>query len=217
MFNSTFPLIEAYLHVLVHPFRTHDYWRHNIPLWSDDFKLPKLTMPEALSISWIFWIIGAIAQIILINISLKLLLAHQNENDILYFLIHEADALFPYYLIVFSLLLDLVFFPILVLVQTEVMSWLIKFYAKLLKYQGSVDDVADQITTAALSSHFFSFIPMLGKPLVSIANFFLLYAGLRRNLGVSAPMSFVILMTPWAVLLALFTLFAFTIFCLVTL
>jgi hypothetical protein len=217
MFRDSISLIETYLNIIIHPFRIHDQWRHSIPIWSDPYQLPKITFPEALSISWFFWILGAIFQLLLIQYSLHLILDFQSESAIWDFFISQADALFPYYLLIFSLLLDLIFFPIIVLVQSEVMAFVIKFYAKLLHYEGSKEEMADQIITASLSAHFFSFIPILGKFFVLLSYYFLIYAGLRRNLGASRPLSFIIMATPMAVTFAMFMMFILFIFCLVQL
>lgn len=205
-------LFESYLNALIHPYKTHDYVKHNVPMWDGEVSVPKLNLPEALTLSWIFWIIGGLVQMLVLNSVLSLLLSYQNENDILYLLIDTADALFPYYIILLSLLLDLIFFPILTLIQVEVMNTIIRFYAKLLGQENDTHETADQISTVALSSNFFSFIPLFGKMLVQFSYLFLMYVGLRHNLGASRSLSIVILLTPVFILVASISLLFLSVF-----
>ena len=212
MISSILPLFESYLNALVHPYKTHDYMKFNIPIWDGEVNFPKLNLPEALTLSWIFWIIGSLVQMVILNSVLSLLLSYQNENDILYLLIDTSDALFPYYISLLSLLLDLIFFPIMTLIQVEVMNAIIRFYARLMGHDEDTHQIADQISTVALSSNFFSFIPLFGKMLVQFSYLFLMYVGLRHNLGASRSLSIVILLTPLFILIATLMLFVLSVF-----
>jgi hypothetical protein len=210
-------LLETYFMVLVHPFRIHHQFRYHVSLPGHDQIFVPLKLSEALGISWVFAIIRGLAKIVLINFFLDSFLRLQSDNfpvlqDIIY-----SSGLSTYYFILFSAALDIIFFPISSLVMTEVWNWVIRLFSKWLNPDLPHEEIADQITTHALSSNLFSMIPFLGDLIQSGLHFFLLYAGLRANLGASRPLAWVILLTPSLIAFMALTLFIFMIFCLVTL
>ena len=127
-----------------------------------------------------------------------------------------SSGLSTYYFLLFSASLDIIFFPITALVMTEVWSWMIRTYSRWLNPDMPHEEIADQITTHALSSNLFSIIPFLGDLIQAGLYYFLLYAGLRSNLGASRSLAWVILITPTLLALMLFSLFGFAIFYLVS-
>lgn len=210
-------MIETYLMVLVHPFRIHQQFRHQLPLpnHGPDLYEP-LTLAESLGISWVFAIIRGLFRIIILNFFLASFLEMQSENfPILQDMLMSSGAS-TYYFFLFSAALDIIFFPIATIVLTEVWTWVIKKYAQMLNPDLPHSDIADQITTHALSSHLFSIIPFIGDLIQSALYYFLLYAGLRSNLGASRSLAWVILLTPTVFFLGILSLFAFMIFYLVS-
>jgi ABC-type multidrug transport system permease subunit len=89
-------------------------------------------------------------------------------------------------------------------------------YSKWLNPDQDHEEIADQITTHALSSNLFTIIPFLGDLIQSGLYYFLLYAGLRSNLGASRSLAWVILLTPTVLAMMALTGFVFIIFCLVS-
>lgn len=208
-------MIETYLMVLVHPFRIHQQFRHQLPL-PDQGVYEPLTLAESLGISWIFAILRGLFRIIILNFFLASFLEMQSENfPILQDMLMSSGAS-TYYFFLFSAALDIIFFPIATIVLTEVWTWVIKKYAQMLNPDLPHADIADQITTHALSSHLFSIIPFIGDLIQSVLYYFLLYAGLRSNLGASRSLAWVILLTPTVFFLGILSLFAFMIFYLVS-
>ena len=67
-----------------------------------------------------------------------------------------------YYFFLFSAALDIIFYPIGAIVVTEVWNWVIKLYAKWLNPELPADEIAQQITTSALSSNLFNIVPFAG-------------------------------------------------------
>ena len=213
--KNLMPLLETYIMVLVHPFRIHHQFRYQVNLPGQDHLYAPLKLSEALGISWIFAIIRGLGKILILNVFLESFLRLQSENfpvlqDIIY-----SSGLSTYYFILFSAALDIIFFPISSLVMTEVWSWVIRLFSKWLNPDLPHEEIADQITTHALSSNLFAMIPFLGDLIQSGLHFFLMYAGLRANLGASRSLAWVILITPSLIAMMAISLFAFMIFYLV--
>lgn len=202
--------------VLVHPFRIHQQFRHRLPLPNHDGHLYEpLTLAESLGISWLFAILRGLGRIIVLNFFLQSFLNMQSENfPFLQEMLKNSGAS-SYYFFLFSAALDIIFFPIGTIVMTEVWAWIIRKYAEKLNPELPHDAIADQITTHALSSNLFSIIPFIGDVIQSLLYYFLLYAGLRSNLGASRSLAWVILLTPTVILLMTFSIVMFMVFYLV--
>ena len=209
-------LIETYLMVLVHPFRIHQQFRFNLPIPHHDghFYEP-LTLAESIGISWVFAIVRGLGKIIILNFFLQNFLNMQSENFPFLQELIKSSGSSTYYFLLFSAALDIIFFPVATIVLTEVWSWVIRKYAEVLNPELPHEEIADQITTHALSSNLFTIIPFIGDFIQSLLYYFLLYAGLRSNLGTSKSLAWVILLTPTVALMMMATLFFFVIFYLI--
>lgn len=187
-------LLETYFMVLVHPFRIHQQFRHQLPLpHHHGHVYEPLTLAESLGISWIFAIVRGLARIIMLNFFLQTFISMQSDKfPFLQDLLISSGAS-SYYFFLFSAALDIIFFPIGTIVVTEVWAWIIRKYSELLNPDLPHDEIADQITTHALSSNLFSIIPFIGDFIQFALYYFLLYAGLRSNLGASRSLAWVIL------------------------
>lgn len=209
-------LIETYIMTLVHPFRIHQQFRHQLALPNQDgYLFEPLTLAESLGISWIFAILRGLCKIIILNFFLQQFISMQSENIPFLQELVRSSGISTYYFLLFSAALDIIFFPIGTIIVSEFWSWIIRQYAKWLNPELPADQIADQITTHALSSNLFSMIPILGDMVQIVLYYFLLYAGLRSNLGASRSLAFVILFTPTVFGLMLLSLFSFMIFYLV--
>lgn len=210
-------LLETYFMVLVHPFRIHQQFRHHVTLpgHENQFYLP-LQLSEALGISWVFAIIRGLCKLVLLNFFLQSFINLQSEKfPFLQDLLHSS-GISTYYFLLFSASLDIIFFPVAALVMTEVWAWIIRLYSKWLNPELPHEEIADQITTHALSSNLFTIVPFIGDMIQGGLYFFLLYAGLRSNLGASRSLAAVILLTPSLLAMMVISLFAFTVFYLVS-
>jgi uncharacterized membrane protein YjgN (DUF898 family) len=211
-------LFETYLMVLVHPFRIHQQFRYKLQLpQHDGVTYEPLTLAESLGISWIFALIRGLARIIILNFFLSSFLKLQSENFPFLQELIESSGAASYYFFLFSAALDIIFFPIGAIVLTEVWAWIIRRYSRFLNPNLPHEEIADQITTHALSSNLFSIIPFIGDIIQLFLYYFLLYAGLRSNLGASRSLSWVILMTPTVFFLMLISLLAVIVFYLASL
>ena len=200
-------LIETYLMVLVHPFRIHQQFRFNLPLPHYEGHLFRpLSLAEAIGVSWIFAIMRGLGKIIILNYFLHSFLSMQSETFPFLQQLVQSSGTSTYHFLLFSAALDLIFFPVTTIVMTEVWAWFIKKYAQWLNPELPSEEIADQITTHALSSHVFTIIPFIGDAIQSLLYLFLLYAGLRSNLGASRSLAWVVLMTPTVLFLMFLSL-----------
>lgn len=215
--KSIIELMETYLMVLVHPFRIHQQFRYQVTLPGHENKIfEPLKLSEALGISWVFAIIRGLGKILLLNFFLQSFVNMQSESFPILQDILMSSGLSTYYFLLFSASLDIIFFPITALILTEVWAWMIRIYSKWLNPDLPHEEIADQITTHALSSNLFSIIPFLGDLVQSVLYYFLLYAGIRSNLGASRSLAWVILLTPTLLGAMCLSLFGFAIFYLVS-
>jgi len=206
-------LFETYFVVLVHPFRIHQQFRTQLPMPGHEGHLyPPLTLAESLGLSWIFVIIRGMCKILILNLFLQYFMSVQSENFPILKEIIINSGIPAYSFFLFSAILDLIFFPIIALAMTEFWVWIIKSFTKWLNPDLPKDEIADQITTHALSCNLFSIIPYLGDIIQSAVYFFLLYAGLRANLGASRSFAWVILLTPLLFTLILVNIFILAFF-----
>lgn len=208
-------IFETYLMVLVHPFRIHHQFRFQIPISNHGgYLYQPLTLAEAIGISWIFAIFRGIFRIILLNLFLESFLSISDDFLMLKDLIYQS-GISSYYFLLFSLALDVIFFPIGTIILTELWAWVIRHYSNWLDSNLPKEQIADQITTHALSSNLFTIIPFIGDLFQGILYYFLIYAGLRANLGASKSLSWIILLTPTVFVLMLISLLSLLVFYLV--
>lgn len=210
-------LIETYFMVLVHPFRIHQQFRYQLPLPdAEGFRYKPLTLAESLGISWVFAILRGLFKLILLNFFLQSFLKMQSEKFPFLEELFESSGISTYYFFLFSAALDIIFFPVGAIILTEFWAWIIRKYSGWLNPSLPHEEIADQITTHALSSHIFMIIPFIGDLIQTLLYYFLLYAGIRANLGASRSLAWVILLTPTLVLMMLFSLLTVGVFYLVS-
>ena len=209
-------MIETYLMVLVHPFRIHQQFRYKLALPRHEGHLHEpLTLAESIGISWIFALLRGLGKVIILNFFLHSFMNMQSENFPFLQDLLKSSGSSTYYFLLFSAALDIIFFPIGAIILTEVWAWVIRRYSLWLNPELPAEEISDQITTHALSSNLFMIIPFVGDLIQSLLYYFLLYAGLRSNLGASRSLAWVILLTPTILGLMVLSLFAFMFFYLV--
>lgn len=214
--NNVLPYLHSYALCLLRPRVMLDWLRHGIAPYADgEHELPQPELTGQLAVSWMFAVIQGIVRILLANFMVQLFLRYQNEDNFFYSFVDVEDGLFPYYVLLFTTALDLVFFPILTLIVTEFWNFILRQYARWLKVEGDVDDVARDITTVALSSHFFLVLPVIGVVFQQIAWVYLLYVGCRHHLQATRLLSIVILITPTVLMLMSISVFSLAIFYLI--
>jgi hypothetical protein len=210
--RSLFQIFETYLMVLVHPFRIHQQFRYNLPIPNHDGHLYEpLTLAQALGISWSFALLRGLVRIIILNYFLYSFLTMQSEEFPFLQELIQSSSLPSYYFFLFSGALDVIFFPISTIVITEMWAWIIRKFSEWLNPDSPHEQIADQITTHALCSNLFNMIPLAGNIIQIFLYYFLLYAGLRSNLGAPKSLAWVILLTPM-ILIFMFISLVFLVF-----
>jgi hypothetical protein len=206
-------LLETYFMVLVHPFGIHHQFRHNVALPGHEGELHRpLTIAEAIGISWVFAILRGLLKLVLLNFFLQSFLSFQSESFPFLQDLVVSSGISAFYFLLFSAALDIVFFPITALIQTEIWIFIIKRFARWLNPQLPAQEIADQVATHALSSNIIFIVPFIGDGLQAMLHLFLLYAGLRANLGASRALAYVILLTPFLLFFMLMSLLALLLF-----
>lgn len=211
--KNFFQIFETYLMVLVHPFRIHQQFRYHLPIPNHDgHHYRPLTLAESLGVSWSFALISGLIRIIILNYFLFSFLSMQSEEFPFLQELIQSSSLPSYYFFLFSGALDVIFFPISTIIITEMWAWIIRKFSEWLNPECPHEEIADQITTHALSSNLFNIIPFAGNIIQMFLYFFLLYAGLRSNLGASKSLTWVILLSPLMLTGMIFSLLALAVF-----
>lgn len=195
---------QTYVHYLIHPFKTHDAFMGKTTDLS--FVPKKLSVYESLGASWIFVVINGIFRIFLVNFVLYAFLSIADSEIGFLSSITNEDSLLGFYFLILSTILDVIFYPLFTLFLIQFWEFVIKLFAKFLGHQDNIEDKAKSIMTVALSSHIFSVIPVLGSMAQKLSALVLMYAGLRKQLNASAPLSVCIMMFPVLMMLGFFSL-----------
>lgn len=211
--KSLTEMFETYIMVLVHPFKIHQQFRHQLVLPGHETHLHEpLKLSEALGISWVFAIIRGLCKLVLLNFFLQSFISMQSDSFPVLQEILMSSGFSTYYFLLFSASLDIIFFPVTALIMSEFWAWMIRLYSKWLNPDLPHEEIADQISTHALSSNLFCIIPFLGDMVQAALYYFLLYAGIRSNLGASRSLAWVILLTPTILAMMLVSLFGLSLF-----
>lgn len=214
--NNLLPYLHSFVLCLLRPRTMLDWLGQGIsPYPEDQHELAEPDLTGQLSVSWMFAVLQGIVRLMMANFMVQLFLHYQNDENFFYSLVDVQDGLFPYYVLLFTTALDLVFFPILTLVVTEFWNFILRQYARWLQVEGDHDDIARDITTVALSSHFFLVLPIIGVVFQQIAWIYLLYVGCRHRLQATRLLSVLILITPMVLMLMSISLISLAVFYLI--
>ena len=199
---------HTYLFALLQPSKVHAWLKHGIAPWVALELPPRPALVESIGVSWFMAIFQGLSKIALAGILLKLLIQFQQDNGWDFALVDSDSELIPYYFLVISTALDLIFFPILTLVVTQFWNFVVRAFGWMLGLETEErQKIAEQVTVVALSSNFFLVLPIVGVILQKFAWYFLMYKGLRQNLGASRSLSVVILMAPTMLMLMMAAMF----------
>lgn len=209
MMNSLKNILETYITVLIHPFKVHGQFRFEIPS-SSAFSLRPLTLAEAVGVSWVFSIMRGFLKILILNFFIISVGTSFSGLELGGLFSQSMSSGYAFF--VLSTALDILFFPIAAIIINSYWSWIIRLFIKWLNPQLDREKIADEITTHALSSHILGVIPFIGEFIQFLYYYFLLYAGLRANLGASRSFSMVVLVSPILVIFMILTILMFPFF-----
>ena len=146
---------------------------------------------EALSVSWVMAVFKAAYALLAVAWGVHLFhLYYDAPFDISNLL--DANQK----IIIFSILLKVVLFPLHLWIYYKVWLYSIKFFASIADLKEYSEEVGSQVISNALTAHTFLLIPVFGDAIFHGAFMIYLYAGLRRNLGLSIVQSLVVLIIP---------------------
>ena len=199
-----FDVIYSYIHYLIHPFKTHDYF-----LAPDDyqgFKPLKLSVYESLSASWVFIVINGLFRIITLNFILVAFYELFLEDSALFSEMINIQEYPGFYFLILSTILDVIFYPLFGFFIIQFWEVIIKIFGRLLEVKGDLTEKAHAILSVKMSSQILKIIPIFGGPSQSLASMILMYAGLRKQLNASPVLCLCIIFSPFVLLLALFSI-----------
>lgn len=197
-------LIGDYLDFFLRPFSRHREMRkirfsgrlQIVDELASENKAPQFT--DFLSISWVFVMIAAFYGLF------SLILGHYLRQD------HPSSFLFSSEFVakasqitILGILLEVIFYPLSIWIYVKFWNAIIKFFGKLYGLQGDLDELAEEVSTGSLVGHFFLIIPIFGPTVKNMASLFYLFAGLRANMGMGTAQSFVVILTPFLLLMGL--------------
>lgn len=203
-----FKIFRNYAYCLVHPFKTHELYLTN-SADENGFKPHILGIYESLGTSWIFVVISGIFRIALINLVFFSFFNLTDDEGSLLKLVSGEDGFIGFYFILFQTIIDVIFYPLMMLFLIQFWEFVIKIFGKALGIEEDLENKAKDIMSVALSSSILSIIPIFGGIAQKFASLILMYAGLRKQLNASMPLSLCIMAFPVLMMLALTSLVVF--------
>jgi hypothetical protein len=198
-------IIYTYIHYLIHPFKTHDYFLS--PEGYEGFKPEKLSVYESLGTSWIFVVINGLFRIIILNYVLFTFYQVFLEDSALFAELININEYPGFYLLVLSTILDIIFYPLFGFFIIQFWEVVIKLFARLLEVPGDITGKVHDILAVKLSSNILRIIPIFGGPAQGLASIILMYAGLRKQLNASPVLCLCIIFSPIVLVLGVLSIF----------
>lgn len=188
-----------YISYFLHPFKVNSYFREKRqdfygPFLVDE-KIPEerdfleLDIYQILIVSWLFFIVHSFYSIFFINIA-NFLVARFDMGDI----INPR-------MMIFTALVQVIFFPLVFWAYAKLWVVIVEFFGNLFNAdENRIEEISDQIVGVSLASHIFLLIPVIGAVIRHFAFFIYLFAGLRKNLGLSVTKSLMVILSPLFIL-----------------
>ncbi|MBL7663942.1 MAG: hypothetical protein JNM93_02325 [Bacteriovoracaceae bacterium] len=190
-------LFFSYLTTIVYPFRIHDYLSYNIMLPEAPQHQPKkLTLYQAIGLSWFFEVLRGFLRIFLIYLTFTGLFAFYGQDWPFLREISEGPSLSWHYFVIFFTIVQVILFPVYKIFITEFWILLLTWVGGLLEITEDMNQKILNTLTAAESAHVLSIVPIFGDLMQGLYRFFLLFAGLRKNLQASSLLCVIILLIP---------------------
>jgi len=210
-------IFYSYFSYFLHPFKVNIYFRgrrkdfygRGVPFLVDE-SVPmeqdrlELDFPEILSISWLLFTIHTFYSLFFIYVANFLFTSFDIGNFL------NARMM------IYVALIQAIFFPLVFWAYAKVWILIVAFFGSLfLDEDKDIQDISKQVIGVSLSSHIYLLIPVIGGVVRHFAFLIYLFAGLRKNLGLSVTKSFMVILSPLFILgllVFLFVLMVATIF-----
>lgn len=187
---------------LIHPLKSHDYLLDE----GEKNLLPKkLSIYESIGMSWAFIVINGLLKIWLINLVVYSFFRFTELNDGIIGQFYASDGVFGFYVLIFSAILEVIFFPLFTLIIIQIWEFIIRGYARILELDNEISQKVDDIMSVTLSSNILMIIPIFGGIAQKLTSIYLMYVGLRKQLHLKPMVCICIMLTPYLLLFGLFS------------
>ena len=205
-----------YFYTFLHPFKQHEFLRKSRETTLESGTKPNLRIAdlsdieseddghmgfiEIMSVSWMLMMVRTIYSVISIYLGL---ITYNYMSDETGF----ANLLLPEFtfttqkIVLFIVLLEAIFYPVILWLYTKFWGVLIKFFANLFEFEGDIQKVSDEIVNYSLVSNMFLMIPIFGELGKHFSSIIYLFAGLRKNMQLTSLQSVIVLASPMFLLL----------------
>lgn len=160
----------------------------------DETESGEVTFTEALGVSWIFMMIKTLYSLVFIHIGIHFF-QYLGEHTEFKKIILPGIQVGSQKLSLFIILMEVALFPFFVWVYVKFWSVIIRFFTNLFETPNSEEGLR-QVVNYSLSSHFFYLIPIFGELGKHVSSLFLIFAGLKRNLGFNNLQSLLVIVSP---------------------
>jgi hypothetical protein len=217
-------IINDYIAAFLHPFKTHESIRLNRELAKNKMSerplsiageehaedaehLDKegLSFVEVLSISWVMAIINGIYSIGLSYLGF-LTSDALDETESLSFLVSGDLSVEGQKILVSWAIVQAIFFPVTLWFYSKVWMVIIKFFGSLFDFEGNLEKVSAQIVNHSIVTNFFLIIPIFGEVVRHFSSIIYLFAGLKKNMGLSTLQSLIVVCSPLFIFVLLIVL-----------
>lgn len=167
----------------------------------------KLSFLEAMSISWAMRMVYAFYAILSINFGVA---ASKVMNDSESFgnLFFKNFPMKTQQMVLLTTLMAAIFYPLTMWIYTKFWGVIIKFFANLFSIKGNVDQMSEEVVNHSLVSNFFFLIPVFGEVAKHFSSLIYIFAGLRKNLGMTALQASVVIFSPIFLVVVFFMIIA---------
>jgi len=211
-------VLYDYFYTFLHPFKQHDSLRKsresqmaggenaNLRIANDGEESVidngSMSFIEIMSVSWMLMMVRTIYSVISIYLGLITYNYMSEESGF-------SNLLLPQFtfstqkILLFFVLLEAVFYPVVLWLYTKFWGVLIKFFANLFEFEGDTQKVSDEIVNYSLVSNMFLMIPIFGELGKHFSSIIYLFAGLRKNMQLTSLQSVIVIASPMFLLLLL--------------
>lgn len=158
-----------------------------------------LSFVDAMSMSWFLSILKALYAVVAMLIGLEWLGVMGEDGSYIKELQFWSER--TQTITVFMITLEVILFPLTLWFYAKFWGVVIRFFGDVFEVEGDCTQISEQIVNHSLSSHLFLVIPVFGELAKHASSLVLIYAGLKRNMGLNTIQSLIVLLSPLMLLL----------------
>ncbi|TDJ04407.1 MAG: hypothetical protein E2O68_08265 [Deltaproteobacteria bacterium] len=192
-------IFYSYFSYFLHPFKVNSYFRkkrqdfygpflvdQNVP---EERDFLELDFYQILIVSWPFFIIHSFYSIFFINVANFVVMSF------------DVGEMINPHIMIYAALVQVTFFPLVFWAYAKLWVVIVEFFASLFSLdEKKIEEVSGQVVGVSLVSHVFLLVPIIGGVIRHFAFLVYLFAGLRKNLGLSVTKSFMVILSPLFIL-----------------